>query len=166
MLCHFGQTRKGYVATYFIFLSSTAVSSATTGYIVVPGHFGQTEEPAGSNKERTRKKPSLVSKADLIDTIAFPKIYLWYSMIIFVYSTKNWWNFQYFPPMEKLFYLLFILLYIVSVREKNFDVHFRRIIPVHFPSKDGKDAVYKWRFRGKVVYFPPKSAYFFCFYKK
>ena len=53
MLCHFGQTRNGYVATYFIFLSSIAASSASSSYIVNPKLFGQNEEPAGSNKERT-----------------------------------------------------------------------------------------------------------------
>ena len=72
MLCHFGQTRNGYVATYFILLSGTAVSSATSGYVVVPERFGQNEEPAGSNGERTRKKPSFVPKVDLIDAIVFP----------------------------------------------------------------------------------------------
>ena len=54
MLCHFWQTRKGYVPTYFIILSSTAARSATSGYVVVPEHFGPNEEPAGSNEERTR----------------------------------------------------------------------------------------------------------------
>ena len=55
MLCHFGQTRNGYVATYFIRLSSNAANSATGGYVVVPEHFGQNEEPANSNEERTGK---------------------------------------------------------------------------------------------------------------
>ena len=59
MLCQFGKTRNGYVAIYFVVLSSTAVSSATSGYVVVPERFGLNEEPAGSNEERTGK--SLVS---------------------------------------------------------------------------------------------------------
>ena len=70
-LCQFGQTRTGYVATYFILLSSTAASGATSGYVVVLERFRQNEEPAGSNKERARKKPSLVPKVDLIDGIVF-----------------------------------------------------------------------------------------------
>ena len=74
MLRHFGQTRNGYIATNFILLSSTAASSATSGYVVVPEHFGQNEEPAGSNEERTRKKPSFVPKVVLIDDILFPSI--------------------------------------------------------------------------------------------
>ena len=67
ILCHFEQTGNGYVAyvaTYFILLSSTANSSATSGYIVVPDHFGQNEEPASSNEQRAMKKPSFVSKVD------------------------------------------------------------------------------------------------------
>ena len=71
MLRHFGGTPNGYIATYFILLSSTAVSSATSGYVVVPERFGQSEEPACSNEERTRKKPSFVPKVDLIDPIVF-----------------------------------------------------------------------------------------------
>jgi len=74
MLCQFGRTRNGYVATYFILLSGTAVSSATSSYVVVPENFGQNEEPACSNDERTRKKPSFVPKVDLIDAIVFPNM--------------------------------------------------------------------------------------------
>ena len=60
MLRHFGQTRNVYVATRIILLSSTAESSATGGYVAVPEHFLQKEEPACINKERTKKKPSFV----------------------------------------------------------------------------------------------------------
>ena len=74
MQCHFGQTRNGYVATYFILPSSIEARSATSGYVVVSEHFGQNEEPAGSNEEQTRKKPSFVSKVDLIDAIVFPSM--------------------------------------------------------------------------------------------
>ena len=55
MLCHFGQTRNGYVTIYFILLSSTAASTATNGYVVVSERFGQNQEPAGSNDEMTKK---------------------------------------------------------------------------------------------------------------
>ena len=74
MLCHFGQTRNGYVATYFSLLSSTAASSATSGYVVVPEHFGQNEEPAFSNEERTRKNPSFVLKVNQIHAIVLPSM--------------------------------------------------------------------------------------------
>ena len=60
------------MATYFFFLSSIAASSATGGYVIVPEHFGQNEEPAGSNKERTKKKPSFVPKVNLIDAVVLP----------------------------------------------------------------------------------------------
>ena len=52
MLCQFGRARNVYIASQFILLSSTAASSATSGYVVVPEHFGQNEEPAVSNEER------------------------------------------------------------------------------------------------------------------
>ena len=77
MLCHFEQTQTGYVATYFNLLSSTAASSATSGYIVVPERFGQNKELACSNKERTRRKPSFVPKVDLIDAIACNYDFVW-----------------------------------------------------------------------------------------
>ena len=65
-LCHFERTRNGYVATQFIRLSSTAESSATSGYVVVPERSGQNEEPASINKERAGKKPSLVPQVVLM----------------------------------------------------------------------------------------------------
>ena len=49
MLWQFGQTRNVYVATRFFFFSSTVVSSATSGYVAVPEHFLQNEEPACIN---------------------------------------------------------------------------------------------------------------------
>ena len=75
ILCHFGRTRNGYVTDYFLLLNSTAASTVTSGYVVVPERFVQMEEPAGSNEERTRKKPSFVPKGDLIHAIVFPIMY-------------------------------------------------------------------------------------------
>ena len=43
MLFHFGRTRNDHVATYFILLSTTAESSATSGYVVALERFGQSE---------------------------------------------------------------------------------------------------------------------------
>ena len=43
MLCQFGQTRNVCVATRFILLSSTAESSAISGYVAVPDHFLENE---------------------------------------------------------------------------------------------------------------------------
>ena len=64
MLCQFGRTRNDYVATRFIFLSSTAESSAASGYVVVPEPSGQSEAWAGKNVERTRKKSSIVPNSE------------------------------------------------------------------------------------------------------
>ena len=64
MLCQFRRTRNVHVAARFILLSSTAKSSATSGYVAVLEHFLQKEEPACINEERTRKKPSFVPKVD------------------------------------------------------------------------------------------------------
>ena len=66
MLCHFGWARNGYVATPFIIFSSTAQSSATSGYVVVPERSGESEAGAGRNVERIRKKPSFVSSSEYI----------------------------------------------------------------------------------------------------
>ena len=87
MLCHFGQTRNGYIATYFILLSSTAAINATSGYVIDPEQLGQNEEPVGSNKELAKKKPRFVPKVDLIDAIVFPSIWLWFYSIILVCFT-------------------------------------------------------------------------------
>ena len=64
MLGQFGRTRNVYVATRIILPSSTAESSATSGYVALPEHFLQNEEPACINEERTRKTPSFVPKVD------------------------------------------------------------------------------------------------------
>ena len=69
MLCHFVRTRNGYVATRFILLSSTAESSAKSGYVVVPERFGQSGAWAARSVERIRKKPNFVPTVDLIDAI-------------------------------------------------------------------------------------------------
>ena len=56
MLFHFGRTRNVYVATRIILLSSTAESSATSGYVVATERASQSEAWAGRNVERARKK--------------------------------------------------------------------------------------------------------------
>ena len=62
--------------------------------------------------------------------------------------------------MENLFDLLFIFL-LCQRGNNHFDVHFWRIRPVVFLSKDGKDAVYgkKWTER---VCLPPELEFFLC----
>ena len=116
MLYRFGQTRNGYVATYFIFLSSTAASSATSGYVVVPEHFGQNEEPDGS---KTRKKPKFVPQVGFFDAIVFPSMWLCFFEIVLLYFIYFLCIFFYFPPMENRFdRFLFMLFFIVSAQEQ------------------------------------------------
>ena len=77
-------------------------------------------------------------------------------------------NFGAFPNtflLWKIFLIICLSFYLLFRRgNKHFDIRFRLMRPVYFPSKDGKDAVCKGRNGGKVVYFPPESAYFFCNY--
>ena len=69
MLCHFGQTRSCYVAILFILLGSTVTSIATGEYVTDPERFGQNEESASRNKERTGKRLVLISKVNLTDEL-------------------------------------------------------------------------------------------------
>ena len=87
MLCQFGQTRNVYVAIRFILFCSTAVSSATSGYVAVPEHFLQNEEPACINEERTRKKPYFRSKSGLnrCNSITKRVIMIFYDYLSVVY---------------------------------------------------------------------------------
>ena len=64
MLCQFGRTRNVFVAIRIILLSSTAESSARSGYVAVPEHFLRKEETSVNNGERTKKKPIFVPKVD------------------------------------------------------------------------------------------------------
>ena len=66
-LFHFGRTRNVHVATRISFLSSTAESSATSGYVVAPERSSQSEAWAGKNVERAKKKPSSFPTVYLID---------------------------------------------------------------------------------------------------
>ena len=63
-LFHFGLTRDVYVATRIILLSSTAESSATSGYVVATERYGQNEAWATKIVEGAKKKPTFVPKVD------------------------------------------------------------------------------------------------------
>ena len=73
-LFHFGQTLDFYVATKIILVSSSAESSATSGYVAVPENFLQNGEPSVKNAERAKKKPSFVPKMDYIDANVLPNM--------------------------------------------------------------------------------------------
>ena len=61
--------------------------------------------------------------------------------------------------MENLFDLCLCCFLLRRRGNKHFDVHFRRIGPVLFPSKDGRDAVQEGKSGWKGVYFAPESAF-------
>ena len=71
MLCHFGRTRKVYIATRFTLLSSTAESSVTSSYVVVPERSGKSEARAGGNVERIRIKFSFVRSQQWIYSMQY-----------------------------------------------------------------------------------------------
>ena len=60
MLFDFGRTRNVYVATRIILLSSTAESSARSGYVAATERSGQSEAWACRNVERARKQAYFV----------------------------------------------------------------------------------------------------------
>ena len=64
-----GRTRNGYEATRIILLSSTAESSATSGYVFAPERSGQKEACANRNVERARQSLFLFPTVDLIDAV-------------------------------------------------------------------------------------------------
>ena len=167
MLFHFGRIRNGYVGTQFI-LSSTAESSSTNGYVVVPERFGQSEARASRNVERIRKKPSFDPSSGFNRCSMLPDVnmnfihhfYLFYFMY-FIYFRCIFINFV----LRKICLIFSFCHYLFCRRgNKHFDLHFWRIGLVPFPSKDGKDAVHERRSGRRGVYFPPNSAFFLYSY--
>ena len=56
-------------STQIILLSSTAESSATSGYVVVTERFGQNEERASRNEEQAIKSLVLTPVVEIIDAV-------------------------------------------------------------------------------------------------
>ena len=162
MLCQFGQTRNGSEATHLIVLSSTAKSSATGDYVAVPERFGQNDEPASRNKEQARNKLSSVQKHKKTTHSEVMYICNMYSYI----SINNLFNFFEFVNLFLLwstFWSCILYFYLLCRRKKKrFDVHFWRIRPVQFPSKDRKDAAFEERKWWEGVFFPPELAFLLC----
>ena len=50
------------MATHFILVISTKTRKAAGGYVVVPEGFGQNEDPANKNGERTNNELSFAPK--------------------------------------------------------------------------------------------------------
>ena len=66
-----------------------------------------------------------------------------------------------FIPCMEMTLIFCLCLYLWRRRGNNHcDIHFRRIGPYSFLSKDGKDAVREGRNGRRGVYFPPESASF------
>ena len=124
MLCQLGWTRIGYVATRFILVSKTAESSAKSGYVVVPERFVQSEARAGRHVERTREKPTFVrssgnNRCNLLKHLNMNFIRVLH-VLYFMYFFDA---FLVISLSGKTFDLLFMLLFIVSARNKHVDVH-------------------------------------------
>ena len=160
-LFQFGRTRNGYVATRNILLSSSAESSSTSGSVVAPERSGQIEAWAGRNVERTMNKPSVFPIVDLLDGACKHELFL--GIYNFVFHILNYFFSTLFShfPLIKISLVFYLCHYLLCQRGNNhFDIHFRPIGPVLFPSKDGKNAVREGRNGPRSVYFPPESASF------
>ena len=93
MVCHFGQTRNGSMASHFILLSSTATSSATDVSVVVP-------------KRLVRMSNQLVEMNNEIEKnlVLFPEVYLINALKSHVI----------FSHVKMIFRLIFYLIFDVS----------------------------------------------------
>ena len=165
MLLHFGRTRNGYVDTRFILPSSTAENSATSGCVVAPERLGQSQAWAGRNVERTRKKPSFVPNSGFNRcsmqqhvNMKFPNV-----SMNFISCITNFFRCVFINFLLWKTSLIFCLCYYLLCRRGNNHtrVHFWRIEPVFFLSKNGKDAVHERRNGRRGSYLPPELAFSF-----
>ena len=164
-LCFFGQTRSGCVATYFNLLSSTSAGSSSNGYAVVPEYFGQNEEPAGSNEERTRKKPTFVPKTDLIDAIVFPKhivMNFYYSFRLFYIKLVHFLKLFSYGNSFCFFCVCFI--YCVGAGISTLMYISDELDPYNVRWMMEKTLSVTEEMKEVVIFFPPESASFLCTY--
>ena len=85
----------------------------------------------------------------------FSSMYMNFVLCISVIFDVDFINF----PLWKTSFIFCLCFYTLCWRGNNqFDVHFWRIGPVSFTSKDGNDAVHGGRTGRRGVYFPPESA--------
>ena len=157
-LSYFGRTRTCYVATHFIPLSSTAKSSATRGYVVVPEIFGQKAEPANRNEERTRKKLSFVPSSGFEQCRTYTNVNMNFS-IIFI-SCLCFFRFNAF--LSSFFFwripLIFCLCLFLLCRCGNvhFDIHFYWIRPARCLGESWKRRVLLKDKGRKGFFFPAR----------
>ena len=69
MLFYIGRARNGYVATRFIFLSSTAESSAAGGYVIFPELSGKVRRELVKTMNGLGKNLVLLPTVDLFDAV-------------------------------------------------------------------------------------------------
>ena len=140
MLFHFGQTWNVYVATRIILLSSTAESSAASGY--VPSR----NAPAKVRRELVEMCNGLGSKPSLFQTVVLIDVACNHESFgiinFFSHIFDQFFNcIVVFIPCMEMSSIFCLCFYLLCRRGNNhFDVHFRRIGPVLFLSKGGK----KW----------------------
>ena len=105
-----------------------------------------------------RNTPSLFQTVVLIDAACNHKSFYIINLISPYFKSIFKFIIVFIPCMETP--LIFCLCFYLLCRRgnKHSDVHFRRIGPYLFLSKDGKDAVREGGNGRKGVYFPPESA--------
>ena len=150
MLFHFGRTRNVYIAIRNILLSSTAESSATSGYVA-------------------KKRPELVEmwnglgiKPSLFQTVVLNNVacnHESFSIINFIFLYFRLFFLLYYSNYS-LYGKIFVFIYCVGAGITTLMSISHGSDRTFFLSKDGKDAVREGRSGQKGVYFPPESACF------
>ena len=165
-LCNFGRTLNGYVATWFILLTSTAESSATSGYVVVPERFGQSEARAGRKVGWTRKSLVLFPAVDLIDAVC-NHVKTWTLSIIHIYFILSISSiFDVFSLISSygnsVWSFVHVIIYCVGAGITTLMSISDRIDPYFF-------SVERWKRRGlwkekwmERCFLPPESAFVLC----
>ena len=110
---HLERTRNVYVATRIILLSSTAESSATSGYVSTTERSGQSEAWASRNVERAKKKPSFVPNSGLIDAPCNRNLFSIINFIFSYFKLFLLFILAFFPCME--IFLIFVYVFIFCV---------------------------------------------------
>ena len=124
VLCHFGRTQIGNVATRFVLFSSTAESRATSGHVVLPERFGQSEARAGRNVERTRKKLSFVPSSGFnwcsryfIDAVGTCEQELYLSFMCTLFNVFHLFSLHFFlisPSGKPVWSFVYVIIYYIG----------------------------------------------------
>ena len=101
-------------------------------------------------------KPSLFPTVDLFDAACTHEPFSFINFIFPYFELCFQLYYSIYSLYGNTFDLLFMFCLLCQRGKNHFDVHFRRIGPVPFLSKDGKVAVREGRNGRKSVYFPPE----------